>query len=493
MTKALKDDGSLIQRKPILGREECTRFVSYPLPMSYLSADSKSIETVFRRINSFGRQLSEQEIRMAGAVGAFPTLVRHIASEIRGDVSRDDLMKLSDMSKISLSSQKLKYGLSVSDIFWVKNKVITSKNLRTSRDEELISHILAYVILGRNTEPTKKTIDSLYQYESEGQRYEAIADAIEKRGAENIKNNIITVHNVLKRVADNDSRPLMDIIYKDQMPDSIFRSYQVLFLAIYEIMIVDGLRKVDFARLRSALDGVGSREFDNIGRDDWCADFRNSKIAAVKGLFISSFSKYSNGDVAREDFTTQLDNLLTRSRSEGSHFDFKQTCYELRGGKFSPDLVKKIVKTLVAMTNNPISCGYVILGVADKQDSAETYKNFYGTKYTSLRNSQFFVTGVEAEIEKFHKGSIDSYIKRIKGVIDTTMVDDRVKSAIKRGIREFTYYGHTVIIFKLQPLSELMTYDNKFYIREHNDCKEVTGSSILELASNFQRVILKDY
>jgi len=58
-TKALKDSGVLAQQKPVLGRDECTRFVSYPLPMSYLSADSKSIETVFRRINSFGRQLSE--------------------------------------------------------------------------------------------------------------------------------------------------------------------------------------------------------------------------------------------------------------------------------------------------------------------------------------------------------------------------------------------------------------------------------------------------
>jgi len=429
---------------------------------------------------------------MAGAVGTFPTLVRHIASEIRGDVSRDDLMKLSDMAKISISSKKLNYGLALSDIFWVKNKIITPKNIRTSRDEELISQILAYILLGNNTEPTKKTIDGLYQYESQDARHEAIADSIEKRGVENIKESIITVHNVLKKIADDDGSPLMDIIYKDRVPDSIFRSYQVLFIAIYELMIVDGKRKVDYTILRHVLEGIGSREFDNIGRKDWCAEFRNSKIAAVKGLFADAFSKYSEGDVAKEDYTTQLDNLLTLSRSEGSHFDFKQTCHDLRGGKFSPELVKKIVKTLVAMTNNPISCGYVILGVADKKDSAEKLKEFYNSEYKTLSTSQFFVTGVEAEIDKYHGGNVDNYVKRIKGIIDTTDIDDRIKSAIKRGIKEFTYYGHTVIIFRLHPLGEPMTYENKFYIREHNDCKEVTGASILELASNFKRIISKD-
>lgn len=491
-TKALKDSGSLAQQKPILGRDECTRFVSYPLPMSYLSADSKSIETVFRRINSFGRQLSEQEIRMAGAVGAFPSLVRHISSEIRGDVSRDDLMALRDMAKISISSKKLNYGLSLSNIFWVKNKIITSKNIRTSRDEELISQILAYILLGNKTEPTKKTIDGLYQYESKETRYEIITAAIEKRGIGTIKESIITVHNVLKKVADDDGRPLMDIIYKDKVPDSIFRSYQVLFLAIYELMIVNGYRKIDYNSLRQMLEGIGTREFDNIGRKDWCADFRNSKIAAVKGLFASAFSKYADGDVAKEDYTTQLDNLLTLSRSEGTHFDFKQTCHELKGGQFSPELVEKIVKTLVAMINNPISCGYVILGIADKKESADKFKNFYNSEYKILSNSNFFVTGVDSEIDKYYGGNVDNYVKRIKGVIDNTDVDNRVKSAIKRGIKEFTYYGHTIIIFRLDPQNEPMTYNNKFYIREHNDCKELTGSSILELAANFKKIISKD-
>ena len=244
-TKALKDSGKIKQRVPVYDREECARFVSYPLPVSNLTADSKSIETVFRRINSFGRQLSEQEIRMAGAVGGLPALVRQISSEIRGDVSRDDRMNLRDMSKISLSSYRLKYGIYLPDVFGVKNKIISIRNIRTSRDEELISQVLAYILLGSNTEPTKTTIDELYHYESKGDKFEIVDDSIEKYGADKIKDNVLTVHNMFKKIADDSNIPLRDIIYKNNKADSIFRSYQVLFLAVYELVIEEGLRKVN--------------------------------------------------------------------------------------------------------------------------------------------------------------------------------------------------------------------------------------------------------
>lgn len=426
---------------------------------------------------------------MAGAVGEFPSLVRHISSEIRGDVSRDDRMSLKDMSIISLSSARLKYGLFIPDIFWVKNKIISEKNIRTSRDEELVSQVLAYVLLGSKSEPTKKTIDHLYHYESKGDEYERINDLIAKHGKDNIQDNFIMVHNVLKKIADEADTPLMDIIYKDHKGDGIFRSYQILFLAIYEMVIIRGHKKIDYFKLKEVLTGIGNREFDNIGTRQWDAKFRHSKINAVIGLIGCAFSKLSIGDVAKIDYTTQIDNLLTLSRSEGSHFDFKQTCYDLENGKFSEDLVKKIVKTLIAMVNNPISPGYVILGIADKKDSAEKYKKSFKTEYKIIQNSQFFVTGVEAEINKYHDGLVEKYVRRIKGVIDTSKVSDEVKAAIKRNIQECTYYGHTVIVLYLNPLSTLETYDDKFYIREHSDCVEIKGTSILEMASNHQRIM----
>ncbi|MDH4560193.1 DUF262 domain-containing protein [Pseudomonas sp. BN411] len=87
-TKDLLDRGELVQKEPIMPREVCVRIAAYPLPLSiYEFSGDGEVDEVFRRINSGGRQLSRQELRIAGATGHFAQAVRHIASEVRGDVS----------------------------------------------------------------------------------------------------------------------------------------------------------------------------------------------------------------------------------------------------------------------------------------------------------------------------------------------------------------------------------------------------------------------
>ena len=164
-TKSLFDQGLLEQQTPILDRQICVNITNYPLPYSIINADTKSIEAIFRRINSFGKQLSNQEIRQAGAVGIFPNLVRKVSSDIRHDVSPSDLVVLNKMKEISLSNKKLKYGIVMEDTFWVKQKIVTIQNMRVSRDEELVVWILSYMILGDQIEPSSKALNHLYQYD----------------------------------------------------------------------------------------------------------------------------------------------------------------------------------------------------------------------------------------------------------------------------------------------------------------------------------------
>ncbi|WP_275225801.1 DUF262 domain-containing protein [Citrobacter freundii] len=71
-------------------------FTSYQIPVTIIPKASESeITEVFGRINSYGRQLSDQEKRQAGIITSFSQLVRKLAIEIRGDVSEDivDLKK----------------------------------------------------------------------------------------------------------------------------------------------------------------------------------------------------------------------------------------------------------------------------------------------------------------------------------------------------------------------------------------------------------------
>lgn len=57
-TKDLFDRGVVKQKEPVLGREMCLSIASYPVPLSiYEFAAEDSVDEVFRRINSGGRQL----------------------------------------------------------------------------------------------------------------------------------------------------------------------------------------------------------------------------------------------------------------------------------------------------------------------------------------------------------------------------------------------------------------------------------------------------
>lgn len=67
-TKYLLDQGKLEQKQPVLDRQLCVNITNYPLPNTHINTDERNIEEIFRRINSYGKQLSRQEIRQAGAL-----------------------------------------------------------------------------------------------------------------------------------------------------------------------------------------------------------------------------------------------------------------------------------------------------------------------------------------------------------------------------------------------------------------------------------------
>ena len=108
-SQAKLENGELEQKYPLLDKEFCRNIVNYLIPISKsTSLDDRKIEETFRRINSNGRHLSNQELRHAGTLGAFPSLVRILATEIRKDISAD-ILNLNEMSKISITQRRLGY------------------------------------------------------------------------------------------------------------------------------------------------------------------------------------------------------------------------------------------------------------------------------------------------------------------------------------------------------------------------------------------------
>lgn len=129
-TKDLLDRGVLLQQTPKMDREKCLAIAAYPVPLSIFEfAEGSSVDEVFKRINSGGRQLSRQELRTAGATNAFAEVVRIIASRVRGDTSNSSILTLNSMKEISITNKKLDYGINAEDVFWVKNGILTKDHL----------------------------------------------------------------------------------------------------------------------------------------------------------------------------------------------------------------------------------------------------------------------------------------------------------------------------------------------------------------------------
>jgi hypothetical protein len=74
---------------PRLSPKECADLLDYQLAVTiYTATYQTEVTDVFGRINSGGKQLSDQEKRQAGSLTPFAMLVRQVSAEIRGDASK---------------------------------------------------------------------------------------------------------------------------------------------------------------------------------------------------------------------------------------------------------------------------------------------------------------------------------------------------------------------------------------------------------------------
>ena len=130
---------------------------------SFPGEQDTRITDVFGRINSGGKQLSDQERRQAGVLSPFAEMVRNLAAEIRGDVSRETLL-LSEMPEISIETSRNPHGyaLKAEDIFWCYQGILRTGDLRESDDEQAIADICASILWGSPVEASGDFLNHLY-------------------------------------------------------------------------------------------------------------------------------------------------------------------------------------------------------------------------------------------------------------------------------------------------------------------------------------------
>ncbi|WP_217360045.1 RNA-binding domain-containing protein, partial [Anabaena sp. UHCC 0253] len=472
------------QKNPILEREYCEIIGSYILPLSvYAFNDNDKVDEVFRRINSNGKHLSKQELRSAGATSKFANLVRIISSEIRSDASASDIILLNEMKKISITNKELEYGIKVDDIFWVKNKILTKEMLRESRDEQIVADIIAYMLLPETPRSSASISDEYYGFKN-GKNQEKIETSLVLKQPEHIKKEFIIIYNHIREILQESKRNFSELISLNNLK-YMPRPFQVIFFSFYDLVFREKMEIANYDGLVKSLKNI-NKDIDITSGQTWSYQNKRRNINKVKGIIREFFKIRDNNDPAKDSWLTEFETLLTQSKTEQSLYDFKQGFTQLDGrGQFDQGNFSKIILTLTAMANHsPGATGYVCVGVADNDQTAQRIKKLYNIEPVEYKN--FKITGIEHEAKRL-QGNIDNFYLWITQQIKSEPIPQTVKDTIGREIKIIDYHDKSVLIFCLKAGEKPIQYDGKFYQRIGANIEEIDIDEYAELFKRFSK------
>lgn len=470
-SKSLLDEGILVQKTPILDRKVCEKFSSYILPISiYSFTDENKVDEIFIRINSYGRHLSRQELRAAGTLETFGDLVRLTSSEIRTDVSHDDILNLKQMKEISITNSGLEYGINVDELFWVENNIITKEMVRESRDEEIVADILSAMAFVTIPSTSSIILDEYYGLRK-SDRSEELDVALRKMKVDVLRHQFLTVHNITRQVISISGKNFRDLLFNDNSTRALIpRYYQVVFLSIHKLLFKENKEVNSYTELISKLQGI-SGQINITEGGNWSAINRTQNVDAIAGV-ISSCFRDKTSDPAAAKWLTEFESLLMQSKTEQTSYDFKQGFTRLDGNqKFDDESFNKIILTLTSIANiSARSSGYVCVGVCDNKKDSERIKQIYGVDSQKYRN--FFICGVEHEVKSIAK-DLDDFFRQLIQKIKSQPISEEAKDYISKNIRIINYFDKDVVIFKTSSLKTPMIYDSKYYVRHGANVEEV--------------------
>lgn len=468
-TKFLHDKGILKQKAPKLNRELCKNIASYQLPLSVsIFNEESAIDDIFKRINSNGKHLSSQELRQAGSTNSFGKLVRKLSESIRGDVSHDDRLTLNNMKQISINNRALGYGIDMGGVFWRKHNLITNENIRESRDEELVANLLSAVLLEPRPAGTSKNLDSFYSDNK------LIDNAIKRLGEPYIVKMFEAVFEEFRKTFESTRSSFFRVLFNEPT-NYVNRSFQVFFLAFYDLLVKEQLKITSYSSLCKSLEGIGDKYLTPNAEQFNLSRQRDEGVEVVKGLIRRFFVKRSESDPALNNGVLKLENIIESSNTENTCYDFKIGLHKMHSdGSFDSNCFDKVLKTLTAIANmSKDSIGYIIIGVADKKADSEFHDRYYRSKAVLYKN--FYVTGVQGEAAKYR--SDDEYRTFIENKIRQSNISpSKYKDQLLRNIDYFNYYDKSILILKIQSEGEPVKFEDKYFERQ--------GTSTIEIPSD---------
>ena len=426
-TKKLLDDEVVEQMTPVLDRSDSVRIATYELAISvYRTLDKESVEEVFRRINSSGQKLSQQDLRQAGSTSPVADLVRDLSSRLRGDHSPTDIVPLSGMKALSISSTNNRYGISPEDMMWVQQGILDRPGVRASGDEQLVLDLVSDMLFSPLLSTGTPVRNALFEVTPSG-----APEATSRRIEDELKDPA-WLSGRREKIAEQFMQTLERIsLIFEELPDGVNfkkhvgapgnnpvpRYFEALFSAVYLTMF-EGGKDLTNAKL-AAEQLADARPFSNMpsGGGEWTADKKTKTIDALRRIlrhaFDTPFNPSSNNTISDTLTMSQFDSLITGALLETSDRDFKQGFVKLspHDQSFDGEAFAKMMKTLTAISNShPHTGGHILVGIADSPQDVTRIESIYNIEALTYRSLP--IVGVDREAAHFGE-TLDSYWGRI--------------------------------------------------------------------------------
>ena len=227
---------------------EVGTFLNYPLAVSVIrNVTEPEVNDVFDRINTYGHRLSDQERRQAGVQNDFVNCVRKIACSIRGDVSVD-VLPLRSMPTIMIDLPMSKHGYEIraDEVFWVRNGILTAKELRDSLDEQCIADLVASLVAGEILQRTKAKLDQIY--DSQDAESDRILTLFNLYGEERVSQEIKYCIEQIDKVCRGST--LKRILFGTKQANAFPSLFAVIFFAFHDLLIRQSKQIRDSMSLR---------------------------------------------------------------------------------------------------------------------------------------------------------------------------------------------------------------------------------------------------
>ncbi|MDC0686150.1 DUF262 domain-containing protein [Mitsuaria sp. RG] len=465
----------------------CANIVDYQLAVTIFPIESEDqVTEVFGRINSGGRQLSAQEKRQAGRVDDFSMVVRALASEIRGDASKE-ILALSGMPEISIDSSRssMGYSLKTDEVFWCRQGVLTSQQLRDSQDEEMILDVCASIVLGEPIARSKELFDKIYD-ESEAE-YEKVRRAFYSYGADRLKEEVKVTMSVLNQIiAGYSTVPnTLRAVVNPSSGNPIKRSFYAVFMALHNLVVVHEKTPEDYAGIMKAIVGL---QADLVRSANYATTHdRVKNVDKTVGLIQRYFVR-KDPPMLRHGAGLALDmeNSLRRSRIETSRYECKQGFLKLDGSRdVDASLPSKIIETICGIANvGPDADGYVFVGVADRKVHAERIAEL--DKVQAVTVGSRYVVGLDREMAVMKIGA-EQYLDKFLEYIRKSELCEPLRSQILSQTDFVEYRGLSVLRIRVPAQNSVSFVGDQAFVRENSSTVEAKGKKLIAVNEIFRR------